>query len=319
MMQDISFVPKVQLGALKFKIFTSTVFIGGGLSLYNSTGGYVPFSVLQTQASTAPNGFVTLTFVIPDDGYYSPFLDCTCTTASNGVFQLTAHSISGDGYVCRHLPLPDLDVNIGAAQGIKTAAFSIRYENTANPLDRQGRIVGLQVPQETHWMNYLQANSGGYEELSRSNGAGNFELKTGIYGFNRAASMSDFDFSDFMHYEEGVLVDSSWPIEGWTQYDMVYAVCNNPTGQDGRWHIQYADQYQTTDTWREKDTPRFSAKVVERACEIQSMIPQWYENPVHIAAITSALFKAAKTGLHLVANHGDKVVDLAKKLKVLFP
>jgi len=291
---------------------TENSFLWSGLSIFNPTGGYQQFGSAITPVVVVSGATVTISVIVTADAYYSPFFN---GNSAGGTLTVTISNmfITGSGYCFRHMAISGYAENMNSVKGIRIDGMNMRYTNTASPLTKQGKLVALQAPAAQHWYDWIQANSGGFNELSSTNQMKDFLLKDGMWGFYKAVDMDDFDMKVFTSVQEGVIVDSYWPIEGWTSYVVVYCQCSNTAGQDGKWHYAHSVEYLTLDPWREVRAPRFDSKILAEACSRIGKVEQFYENPVHIPTLMKNILGTTKMIAQGISHYGPKLGKLADR------
>lgn len=183
-----------------------------------------------------------------------------------------------------HRALPFLEQNITSMDSFKIYAASLMYTNDASPLNRQGKIAGLQVPRGRSWTDFTT-----YTTLAQQSEAKSMSAENGIYGFLKPTQPEDFNFKD--RDTVGTLAGVTGVRDIWyalrTDSDFLAVSANITTaaGQDGYWTPAWQFEYRTVDQWRHVDAADNTDDEVDAAIKLLAAVPQWYENPFHISDI----------------------------------
>lgn len=263
----------------------------------------------QAEALIVATGGATSSAVpITDSGYYAVLVRPT-----TGALTLSFASIDfvGAGPVCAHLPIPDLVNNYSALDGIRMISASLRYTETASPLNRQGRVAQVQMPVEIPWQNLVIEGQTG---VSSANGSYFDNIEKGSYMWLKPSQASDFAWQNYIETYEGVLYDSYYPLINQSQWLAWYAVVTDVDGRDGQFTVSFGLEYLTNDTFRSKIPPNISPRCYDDALLLLRNVTQYTENPTHLDEIWRSIKSGAKTVFNLAMKYGPTVAAVAQTL-----
>jgi hypothetical protein len=279
---------------------TASASVTMSLTLWTDDGPNENF-IFQTQTLSA--GTANFALTVPNRGYYAVAI----YTANTGTYTVSALIYSCSSSVFRHLALPNLAANLASTDGIRISSMSIRYTNEASDLNKQGKIVGYQVPQGEHWDDYIN----NYQTVSGAPQAVQLPIDNGIYGYAKLTQPSDIDLNDYFLISNGVICDSFAPIDQKSAFLLVYAQVTTPAGQDGYFTLAYHLEYQTTDIWRTLGYPKYTTAMFDAAIESIKVLPQWYENPSHWENLWAKIKSVAGTVASGLVKYGPTVIKAA--------
>ncbi len=212
----------------------------------------------------------------------------TASSAAIGTLQVT---ISAGVVTPAHLALNGIINNSASAEAFKVYAASVMYTNTASPLNRQGKVAGIQLPAGSWWDQYLN-----FDTIADLESADSRDVVNGIYGFLKPTQPRDIDFIPFDTVSTNNLsTDTWWPLRRPSDFLAVAVkVLASSNGQDGYFTIAHAFEFRTTDPWREVEMAHISPHTVEFAMMLVSRCPQWHENPLHLSDIWNWIKKTSQ-------------------------
>lgn len=257
------------------------------------------------------------TYTAPSDGYVK--------------FLFAAGSINGlvnvrvqinykflQGWCFGHHAIPGLPQNSQNIQSLKVVSASVMYTNTASPLNREGKIAGLQIAAGEWFANYF-----GYSNISQVIKSDARSIENGLYGYLRTTQPADFDFQeyDIPTTSNG----SSNAFFNLQRNNDALIVCANVSnsfvaGQDGYYTVAYGVEYVTTDTWIQMEKPKVHPDRVMEAVYWANEFPQWHENPFHLSDIWSWIKETVKdvySGVKEMLPYVAKGVDVAQKVAAI--
>jgi len=263
------------------------------------------FAVVATVAET---NSMTLT----QPGYYALFVRSIPTAAVSSV-ALTDITVTWEGSkeVMRHLCLKDYNKNAPSVEGIRINGLSGMYTNNAAAINRQGAICGLQAPQETSWTDF----AGNFDLVaSAQDGSRSREIVNGLYEFAKPTQEIDFSMQTFVHCDGTVIIDSNYPLASKSGYLIIACkVSLTAAAQDGKFTICHSVEYQTTDVWRETSPPGADREVFAQAFDYLKQIPQFHENPLHIADVANAIKNGTRKMVRGFAKYGPGIMKGIQK------
>jgi len=250
-------------------------------------------------------GYIAVTFSVRDH----------TTKVGNPAVNVGFQSLKFEGAnaVFEHHCLPGYENNVGSADGTRIMSASCMLSNDASPLNRQGKIAMVQSPEKYEWTHWVD---GGFQAVSSAQGSQTLVADNGMYGFLKPTKTTDFDFYSYSDTIGGNVVASQYPLKSETAYLVCYFQCVNaaastdlttPT-QDFHWTIAYGCEYQTADIWRSLDVSIYSADVCRKALEQLKNIPQFHENPLHVAEIWQKIKSLAKSAVDGIIKWGPTVL-----------
>lgn len=277
------------------------------------------------------SGVDTVTNFINGGGYFTfKLVVMNVPTVNISTVTVNSATIAGSGLVMRHLPIKDYITNAPAAQAVRVTAASLMYTNEAAPLQRQGKITGYQSPQSSHWTDFYNNNSVGFnfDTVSSSQGSMTLAADLGIYGYLKPTQPRDFAFQSDVDFEGSVLTDSYYSLNHGTAFLIVVAQISNILGRDAFWTVCHGVEYQTKDVWREIEVPFDDYRIFDSALAHVKELPQWTENPLHFKTIVNAirsnvgkvmngLLSTGKRilvgGVDAAVKYGPRFIQLAEK------
>ena len=259
------------------------------------------------------SGTVVLKSTTAGAGYYAVRVVVTGMDVSS-INKLTFDNMTiyGSAGVFCHQALPKFDVNAGAAEDFAIHGASIMYTNNASTLNRQGKVVSFQVPKALHWTNFISSTSC-FDLVAKSQLSVADELTEGQYGFLRPTSEGDFQPIDCYTIDNGILVDSFWPLKASSDYIVMALACTDYQGQDGYITRAYCCEYGTSDTWRSVDVPDIDEELFGRAIVELRAIRQFHKNNTHINEIVTAAKQRAKSVVDLLQRGLPKALGFIEK------
>jgi hypothetical protein len=253
-------------------------------------------------------GYINYSVTLP--GYYS----FKAVVASGfapynvglSIFQATL-SPSPLVYIWGHFCMPSIYANSSNVNAVKTIGVGLCYTNDASPLNKQGKIAGIQLAAGSIWSNYTN-----YSAIASLSDCVSMPAENGIYGFLKPTQPRDMDFMAFETVTGNSLAtDAYWNIIPNSDFLCVSALVTTAAGQDGYWTPQYAIEYRTESQFVEVRSPVISPSVVDTAMMWISKLPQWHENPFHISDIFDWIGDRVSDVYNGVKNALPKIIDTA--------
>lgn len=206
-----------------------------------------------------------------------------------------------------HFAMPSIFANSNNVNAVKTIGVGLCYTNDASPLNKQGKIVGIQLAAGSLWSNYTN-----YESLASLNDSESMPAENGIYGFLKPTQPRDLDFMAFETVQNNPIgTDAYFNIVPTSDFLAVVANITVTAGQDGYWTPQYAIEYRTESQFVEVRSPVIAPSVVDTAMMWISKLPQWHENPFHISDIFDWIGDRISDVYNGVKNTLPKIIDTA--------
>lgn len=186
------------------------------------------------------------------------------------------------GMIWAQVALPKLEEVIGAVDAIRIHSLSLMYTNTGSPLNRQGTILGLQVPKGQNWTNYID-----FQALSADEKSQQIDVVNGMYGFLKPTGSTDLDNISFQFASNDPNVDPEYVFEIIPASDFltIHAQVNTVDGQIGYLTQALNVEFSTVSQWFDAERGNASPQDVDQALALVSSIPQWHENEFHFSDI----------------------------------
>lgn len=252
----------------------------------------------------------TLPIVITVSGYYCMKI---ASSEAGAVDIVNIVSSTTDDVFC-HRCIPGFEVMGGAVAGVRVLAVSAMFSNRAAPLNRQGSVVGFQSPPGKSWTDYV----GDYASLANSPDSSEMEASNGIYGFLLPSQPEDLALQTYSKWQDGVLMDSHYPLGGSGSFLIIYITIAEPDGRSGKYTIAYALEFATNNNWFPTHRPSVSTGEWEMTLDKLKDIKQWYENPIHWKQLWGKIKSTAGKVFKGIENYGPKVLETAQTLGSLF-
>jgi len=291
---------------------------GQSIILTNPTAAalsWIPYFVLpsgeqQVSAAVAAAPGVAVTYNPPFDAYWGFDVAATTNTNYNGSMSISIPP--GNNWIA-HRSIPFLNQNLPSADAIKLYGLSMMWTNEASPLNRQGKLTAVQIPQGRDWRDFTT-----YSSISSVKDAYVHDAVNGYYGFLKPTQPHDIDFLENNIIENGVVLAAWWDMSVPSDFLAMAVTVTDLNGQDGYFTYSAAFEYRTSDQWREVDAPKITADTVLKAMTLISRLPQHHENPFHLSDIfdwvknaVGEVWGGIKSALPVVADVAGKTAMIA--------
>jgi len=255
-------------------------------------------------------------FVVPATGYYcvrfAVIAAPTAGVAQQFVGYVTSTTLGATvNTMWAQKALSGIDDVITTIQSARISGFSLMLTNTASPLNRQGQVVGLQVPKGTDFLNYID-----FDTVAKLNKSETLNVVNGMYGFAKPTETEDLDMMVFQYEPTNVpgAIDYVFPIIPMADYLLIHSQVVDPNGRQGYWTTAHLIEYTTTTQFAELRTAVISTTALEHAFSLLSRLPQWHENDLHISDIWNWIKDTASDiwgGVRDVANVAAPLLPIA--------
>jgi len=272
------------------------------LNVYRWDDGIV---TLVNSAGNAA-GASSLSVDLTQSGYYSFEFEFLSSAVGTLVEMYWASSASSYA----HLSAGPLEANLLAVGQYRVNAASLMYTNEASPLNKQGKIAGLQYGFARQWFDFAAA---GYDEVAKANRAVALPIADGMHIFMKPRAASDFDLKRGTIVNNGQAVYTGYPLDAQEEYIMLFGSVTDTNGRDGYFTICHHIEYETTDTYREVLSPHIDPEAFREASLLIVAIPQVHKNANHVLQIVSKIRDALRKGASSINLHVPKVIQLAQK------
>jgi hypothetical protein len=256
----------------------------------------------ESYAQSGSGTTATPTFTIVDSGYYA--ISFGEGAIGNGsVTGIVCVSSSSFG----HFALPYFEARETTTPGIRTTAASLMWSNAASNLNAEGVAAGVQLKPGQSWTSVINVTLGDPVAAVLNNtggeGASEFPLKRGIYGFHKPPNSKAFEMFDPSISNQYGVVDICFDLvdpTGWLVVAMSTAlVSGSYPGGDGYVTAVWDVEFMSPDPWYAALPPPDDSETVEAAVKMIRNLPQWHENPLHLKQIGAFLKSAGRTALRL--------------------
>jgi len=249
----------------------------------------------------------TVSVTIGASGYYRLRFD----PFQNQSDQLTGLSfvLSSTGYCNAHRPIPQIQGNLNKASTCRISAASILLTNTSSELNKSGSAFILQSSPAIDWVEWctnrkVSASANVYQSL----------LEKGIYGWLRPTQATDLSYrNDADITASGVIAASYFQLRPDSAYLVVQAEMASDTSISafsGILTTAFAVEFPTDDVWVETDIPRAPVGIYEEAFAHLRNVPQFHENPLHIANLVRSIGKVVNE----VVGGVERYLPMARRI-----
>lgn len=191
-------------------------------------------------------------------------------------------------------PAPSLPGFSGNLDEIRVLGASGMISQTANVLNKGGKVVGIQLNNRGPDSMFSAGALEMFSNLAELNNAVEMPLETGMYGFHRPIKV--MDMVEYFVNTNGITHDVHNPYEN----SWVWMFAQSPT-EDGATFLlttAFSLEYATSTKFLTTDIPRSVPNDWAQAVSALSVIPQFHENPLHFRDILNGL----KKGFQFIAG-----------------
>nr|WPR18471.1 MAG: hypothetical protein [Chemarfal virus 203] len=267
-----------------------------------------------------PGAGLTQSFTANSTGYYCITFDAVLVGPSAGAaaLMLGTTTIKQSGALSRmcwaQTALPNLEDVLPQVRAYTVAAVSLMYTNTASPLNRQGQIVGLQLPRNTNPLSFID-----FDILASEAKASICDVVNGRYAFLKPTSPSDFDKEVFQYQAAFSTIDNDYvfPLIPKSDYLVIHAQVTDPNGRQGYWTFDHNIEYTSISQWADLRVPTIQPKDFELALMMLAKVPQWHTNALHLSDIWDGIKEVAGkvwSGVKEVASVAAPLLPVAAAL-----
>lgn len=231
-------------------------------------------------------------------GYYA--FEIAAPAVSAGAGTLTGVLANSGGDVWGFNPIPNVASKQVSLTGVRVGAFSFLMTNTASDLNASGTIVAAQFNNGLDWVRSIgEGFASVLSTISATSGSYSGAAKMGCYGFAKPVNVGDLDFQLPFMADSASGAITTWDFPLVSKSPIVWTVANTAVvggsypGSSFQATLHYGVEFTTYDPWFEKLPPVGSSAVFDEAMTALSMLPQFYENPIHWADIAAFIKKAA--------------------------
>jgi len=238
-------------------------------------------------------GIVTNTTVIPTTGYYAITFAYTANVIIQNSGTLNLYVGGAGATVFGQKALPNFSTNFSFVDAIRISSVSLMYTNTASPLNRQGQIVGIQVPKGSSWTQWTSFGTLVADKKSKI-----LDALNGMYGFLKPTSADDFNLQvyELPDFQLNTAAGSEMVFDLYPKSDFLALVAqvNIAAGQTGYWTLGAAVEFTTQNQWIELHCADLSHEEMQMALDFLVNVPQWHTNALHWDDIWESIKGAAR-------------------------
>lgn len=260
----------------------------------------VPFTITLPSASSEPAGWYGLKFY-------------NTTTAVQTVTVMW--NFGGNGPVLGQNCLPFVNSRLEELEQYRVISIAGRYENTAAPNFRAGKVAVYQVPAQQDNVQFIR----NYTKVATASGAWSEEATEGSYGWLRPVDKpKETTMLTECRIENGNVYDSFWDLELPTQYKAfsVKVPSQTDTGgnpKSGVWWLYANVEYITESPWPEKTIASRDYGAWDKALSSLADVPGACTNKSHLKLLknyASKLINSFNTPEKLMKNVPKALRDI---------
>jgi len=216
----------------------------------------------------------------------------------------------GANSIWGHRCIEGLVNNIGVCGLPRILSAGLTITNTTALLNREGFIRGVQVNGDKHWFEYVTDFDKAFRGKNCQTGKGGVN---GFYGWLHPPGANYLEWKDtFRTNLNGDLLDTFAPVESEDAFTMIGIRMPDTAARSFEFTWITGIEYQTNDTWRVTEKPRYTERDFEAAVRILRKVPNFSENPTHIAEFWASIVNGAKTFLTKAGEVGAKIAHVAE-------
>jgi hypothetical protein len=260
-------------------VATQTAAHAASLNVYAWSGS-------DADLNGAPVAFAggVATYVATVQGYFAfAYLDPVAEANS-----LTA-IVTGTGDVFAHLTAPNIEGQLVNLTSARVLANSLLLSDTSSAMNVEGSVHAAQFPANIQWFDTLTPTAVDSNTLHFSGRAA-----TGVYGWLKPTSKSDFEYPKTISARNGVLSAASFPLDAGTEFAVfVVSTAGLAVGSypalDFLLTQSMAIEFITQSQWYETELPGLQSIDRIICMDKLSVIDQFMENPTHLETLWNSI------------------------------
>lgn len=216
-----------------------------------------------------------------------------------------------NGEIMRHFSIAGLDENSARVSALRALGLSLFIKNNTAEGYKAGSWIANQMGKGQYWDSVLAEDPDPFTYLSSKRGNKDLKLASGFYGFMKPAEESDMEYRiPYATTNSEVIIERTFPLDDEPFIVWVAQIPINNGGADVVnvavvpdllatvcWSLEYT----TEDNWTVTDVAHATPEDWEMALMAISSMEQFYENPIHWAAIRASLGKYAGVASKILA------------------
>lgn len=222
------------------------------------------------------------------------------------------------GDMFSHRSAPSMGSHLATMRKVRVNATSILVTPVANMLNVNGTIHALYSTDTVNWLENLQQ-----DDISKVGGEADFlwarrKAADGMYAFLKPSGINDFAYHTGAAMSgDGKIKDCSYPLDANTGVLNIVATLSTAgtVVVGGAFEVTIISSLEwvpVLDQWWECHLSQYGSLALIDALDHLRLIPNFYDNPIHLAAIKAGLQRAYR---FTKANRGK----FAGALSALFP
>jgi hypothetical protein len=293
----------------------SAVTVQTAVDYYGSNGLFADYNIVDNAFVGAGTASITVKTAAMPGGYYGLGIAAPLV-ADYGSVTINSIIIAGSGSCWAHQPIPGFEYNVESVQGARIIGASTMFTNTAAMLNLGGQCAMYQSAESEEWQSYAITNL--YSVLAGLNDSKAFNMANGIYGFLKPTQTEDFDYKCHLTINNGLVVDSFYPVDNSGSFLVMVANCPSAAGCIGYVTLRDSVEYLTLDVWRETKYAEVNSVVYSRALETLKMLPQFHENPLHLSDLWSGIKSVVSDIGRGFIDYGIPIAQTAMTIAKMF-
>ncbi len=278
--------------------------------LYRFAGSEVAFVTTIACAATVTTTFTLTGGTGQGAGYYGLSFSAATTNNTGNIAVALSLANGVRPSTFGHLTLPNYHNNIAASvDSAKIYAVSAMFTNEASPLNRQGKISSLQVPNGRYWFDFTN-----FDEVASSTTSSTKDIVDGAYSYLKPTQPSDFNFQNDDFISAGS--PATRKVLGWfklipdSDYLVHFAKVTNVDGKDAYWTFTWALEFRTNSVWFDTAVSTIPPRLMQQFNKLLDEMPQHFTNEFHISDIGNWIKNAAEDAYTWVKNTIPEVIKV---------
>lgn len=224
--------------------------------------------------------------------------------------QLIAQVQSISPTVWCHRSASGIDAGLANIGAVRVSAAGLLWSNAAAEIALSGEIFGRQVPEGKDWTDLVTfSGNSAIPLIAVSDNYKPLLLKTGMNTFLLPSGTDDFAMHTAVKSKNSIVYEAMFDLD--RKHPIIAVVAQTTVAGGGNSFLTITDHIEfTTDSpLFSTERPRITTAMRDAADIILYDVPQFTENPLHIAEIWSAIKRGAKSALDFGIRHGPSIAS----------
>lgn len=191
-----------------------------------------------------------------------------------------------------HREVPSYSDNSSSIEAIRIQSSSLLIRNTSSSQFAQGSLGWVQIGKQVDWT-LVSTSADPYEFIGQYSSFKEFYLRDGGYGYIRPEDSEDFDMRYYFQQNRDLEKTGGFPLVPFSSYVCVVMKCDSDEAKAITYRTYSIVEFVTNNEWLDRAIPSISPKAWTAGVEMLVQIPQFHENPLHLAGILNAIRKGA--------------------------